>query len=45
MNQDIPDKVDDTRRDTHEDKPPHLEDEDAKDAGTYQRWRWDLMVY
>ena len=24
---------------------PIFKDEDAKDAVTYQRWRWDLMVY
>ena len=24
---------------------PVFKDEDAKDAVTYQRWRWDLMVY
>ena len=24
---------------------PIFEDEDAKDAVTYQSWRWDLMVY
>ena len=30
---------------SHEDKPPHFKDEDAKDAVTYQSWRWDLTVY
>ena len=29
----------------HEDKPPVFKDEDAKDAVTYQSWRWDLTVY
>ena len=24
---------------------PIFKDEDAKDAVTYQSWRWDLMVY
>ena len=24
---------------------PIFKDEDAKDAATYQSWRWDLMVY
>ena len=24
---------------------PIIKDEDAKDALTYQSWRWDLMVY
>ena len=24
---------------------PVFKDEDAKDAVTYQSWRWDLMVY
>ena len=24
---------------------PIFKDEDAKDAVTYQNWRWDLMVY
>ena len=24
---------------------PTFKDEDAKDAVTYQSWRWDLMVY
>ena len=24
---------------------PVFKDKDAKDAVTYQRWRWDLMVY
>ena len=28
----------------HEDKPPVFKDEDAKDAVTYQSWRWDLTV-
>ena len=29
----------------HEDKPPHLQDKDAKDVPIYQSWRWDLMVH
>ena len=29
----------------HEDKPPIFKDKDAKDAVTYQSWRWDLMLY
>ena len=29
----------------HEHKPPIFKDKDAKDAVTYQSWRWDLMVY
>ena len=33
------------RRNAYEDKPPHLKDEEAKDAVTYQSWRWDLTVY
>ena len=24
---------------------PVIKDEDAKDAVTYQIWRWDVMVY
>ena len=24
---------------------PVFKDEDAKDAVTYQSWKWDLMVY
>ena len=24
---------------------PIFKDKDTKDAVTYQRWRWDLMVY
>ena len=34
-----------SRRNAYEDKPPHFKDEDAKDAVTYQSWRWDLTVY
>ena len=30
---------------SYEDKPPYFKDEDAKDAVTYQSWRWDLTVY
>ena len=30
---------------SHEDKPPCLQRKDAKDAVTYQSWRWDLLVY
>ena len=34
-----------TGQSSHEDKPPFLQGKDAKDAVTYQSWRWDLMVY
>ena len=29
----------------YDDNPSVFKDEDAKDAVTYQSWRWDLTVY
>ena len=46
MGQGIPDEVDNTER-KHALKInlPIFKDEDAKDAVTYQSWRWDLTMY
>ena len=47
MDPGIPNKGDGTKRTELHMKInlPVFKDEDAKDAVTYQSWRWDLMVY
>ena len=47
MGQDFPDEVGDIERKEPSMKInlPIFKDKDAKDAVTYQSWRWDLTVY
>ena len=45
MNPDVPDEAEGIEKKCMKINLPIFKDEDAKDAVTYQSWRWDLTVY